>query len=43
MAIKFKTGTDRIDHIFGADGDDWYIDGLGGDDFLYGSTATTFS
>ena len=37
MAIKFKTGTDRIDHIFGADGDDWYIDGLGGDDFLYGA------
>ena len=37
MGKKIKEGTDKVDYLYGADGDDWYLYGYGGDDYLFGA------
>ena len=31
MPVKFKFGTEISDWLYGADGDDWYLNGYGGE------------
>ena len=37
MAIKYQHGDDRIDYLFGHNGDDWALYGYGGGDYLFGA------